>query len=458
MGLLDREEYVLWLLAWVLCLGVIFWGQRKDGQGSGLVLSYALQLWVIHWLGASIYALPWFWYADDAMVLGLEQSTFAIAGFALGSTVLLPFFLRRRAAIPAHPREADPSLVHTYLFIGVALYLVVEPALHNIPTVNAIASSGSNILLVAIGMECWNALRQQSATRPSFWRWVAMSALLPFMTVITKGFLGYGFAAMLTIFAFVATFYRPRWRMVLSTMAVGYLALSVYVTYMRDRTEIRGVVWGQEDYSARLTRMAETFANFELLDLSNPEHLGRIDERLNQNALLGLSVIFLEQHPEAFANGSTVRDALYGLVPRFLWPDKPVGAGSGDLVSNFTGLKFGPNTSVGIGHVMEWYVNFGTTGVWLGMIGLGLLVGWVDRKATESMYGGDWSAFTLWWLPGLSFLQVGGSLFEAVSGSAAAAVMALLLIRYRPIRLRWDAVPGSPGLPHQALPDDLAAE
>ena len=35
-------------------------------------------------------------------------------------------------------------------------------------------------------------------------------------------------------------------------VALGYLALSVYVTYMRDRTEIRASVWGGQSLSNRL--------------------------------------------------------------------------------------------------------------------------------------------------------------------------------------------------------------
>lgn len=441
MGLLDRQDYILRLLAWAACSAVVFWGQRKDGQGSGLVMSYVLQLGVLHWFGASIYALPWFWLADDAMVLGLQQSTYAIAGFAVGSTLLVPLVMRRSAPLPGAPKAADPLLVHTYLGVGVLIYLVIEPALHGIPTVSAVVSAAGNILLVAIGMECWNALRQESMARPAFWRWIAMSALLPFMSVVTRGFLGYGFSAMLTVFAFVATFYRPRWKLIGASAIVGFLALSVYVTYMRDRAEIRGVVWGQEGYSARFTRLADTFANFELLDLTNPEHLERIDGRLNQNALLGLSVIFLDQHPDDFAKGSTLRDAVYGLIPRALWPDKSMVAGSGNLVADFTGLKFAEGTSVGIGHIMEWYVNFGSLGVAFGMTLIGFVVGWVDRRAAAHMYAGDWRGFTLWWLPGISLLQVGGSLFETVSAAGASLVFAILLQRVRPVRIRWDAAP-----------------
>jgi hypothetical protein len=79
---------------------------------------------------------------------------------------------------------------------------------------------------------------------------------------------------------------------------------------------------------------------------------------------------------------------------------------------------------------MEWYVNFGSYGVFWGMVALGVLIGWLDRQAIARLRRGDWSNFAVWWLPGLSLLQVGGSLVEAVSGAAAALVVALLIRQY----------------------------
>jgi len=447
-NLSENTIFVLWLVAWIACMSAVLWGQRKNGAGAGLVISYVLQLWVIHWLAAAIYALPW--YADSADVpirLGLEQSTYAVAGFAVGASLLVPFLTRRRpaAALDDAARvRADSWLVHTYLVVGIVTYFVIEPILHPIPTVGAIASATSNLLLVALGMECWNGLQGNPGRRGTFWRWVVLSACLPFMTILTKGFLSYGFAAMLTVFSFVAAFYRPRWKIAACGLVIGYLALSMYVTYMRDRREIRSAVWGQESYSARVAASSRMFTEFELLDLENVDHLQRIDERLNQNALVGISVLYLQQHPDLIANGRTLWEAVLSPIPRMLWPDKPISAGSGDLVSEFTGLKFGEDTSVGIGHVLEWYVNYGSAGVFFGMVLIGLIVGWIDRAAIARLHDGDWPGFTLWWLPGISLLQVQGSLVDAVSSAGAALVVAALIQRYRPARARTLVNPPAP--------------
>lgn len=450
--MLETQQFSLWLILWLFGLGVVLWGQRKASSSVGLVLAYALQLWVIHWLAPSIYALPWYTAPTTILQDGLKESTYAIWGVALGATLVAPWCLRRfhRPSTPEKLEQADSWLVHSYLWMG-ALAYVVQPYVRPIPTVGALMSGTSNLLLVAFAMECWNGLH---SPRRSVWRWIALAALLPFVTIVMQGFLSYGFAAMLTVFAFVASIYRPRWRIVAWGTVVSYMALSMYVTYMRDREALRAVIWGQESYGVRLSEVTNTFANFELLDLGNIDHLQRIDDRLNQNTLVGAAVRYLSLRPEEFARGSTVWEAILSPIPRAFWPDKPIFAGSGDLVSRFTGISFMEGTSVGIGHVMEWYVNFGSTGVFLGSILFGVFLAFVDAIAVSDLRRGHWTGFALWYLPTLSFLQVGGSLVDAVSSAAAGLCIALAIQRMRPRRLRHQRpVPAPPRL----VPVPLAA-
>jgi hypothetical protein len=430
---MNETQFELWLGLWLVAFAVIAWSQRKSAAaGVGLVVAYALQLWVIHWLAASIYVLPWYSAPTPLLFAGLQQSTYAILGFALGSSVVVPALFRSSGSEDS-TSLAEPGLVRAYLFFGVASY-IVQPFVKQIPTLGALASVGSNLLLVAFAMECWNGLHRP---QQSIWRWVALTAMLPFVTIVTQGFLSYGFAAMLTVFAFVAAIYRPRWKVLAWGLVVSYLALSVYVTYMRDRRVIRAAVWGQASYSTRLSEVANTFSEFEFLDLGNIEHLQRIDDRLNQNMLVGTAVAYLSTRPDEFAHGETLWDALLSPIPRVLWPNKPIAAGSGDLVSRFTGMKFAEDTSVGIGHVMEWYVNFGSFAVFGGSLLVGMILAGLDRVAASKLRMGDWSGFSLCYLPALSLLQVGGSLVEAVSGAGTGLVIAFAIHRFRPSPLRY---------------------
>ena len=227
----------------------------------------------------------------------------------------------------------------------------------------------------------------------------------------------------------MANFVRSRGRVLVVGALLGYFGLSVYVSYMRDRSEIRASVWGGKPLSDRFDRLDQTAHTFEWFDPWNTTHLERIDKRLNQSSLAGAAVAYLDQTGD-FARGETLWDALLALIPRALWPGKTVSAGSGGLVTRFTGLRFSEGTSVGIGQVMEFYVNFGRNGVIFGFLIFGVLITTLDILATERLARGDLHGFVLFYLIGLSFLQVGGQLVEIVASAAGAMVAALVVNRF----------------------------
>jgi hypothetical protein len=207
---------------------------------------------------------------------------------------------------------------------------------------------------------------------------------------------------------------------------------------MRDRNTIREVVWGGSSTAARVTQLKGTFTEFEAFNIYDVEHLYRIDRRLNQDFLVGAAVRWLEMNPERFAGGETIADAVLALIPRSLWPDKPMSAGSGDLVSRFTGIRFAEGTSVGVGPILELYVNFGSTGVFVGFFCLGAVLSTVDRRAAFYRNAGDWTRFVYWFLPGVAMLQVGGSLMEVTTSAGSAIVVGVTagtLVRPRAKRI-----------------------
>jgi len=144
---------------------------------------------------------------------------------------------------------------------------------------------------------------------------------------------------------------------------------------------------------------------------------------------VGAAVYQLSQ-TQNFARGDTLWDALLALIPRALWPEKPITAGSGNLVSRYTGIDFASGTSVGVGQVMEFYLNFGTPGVLIGFIIMGVLVTAFDWQAAERLARNDLRGFVLWFLPGIALLQVNGQLVEITASAAASLVVALVVNRF----------------------------
>jgi hypothetical protein len=246
------------------------------------------------------------------------------------------------------------------------------------------------------------------------------------ITIVMQGFLGFGVIAMSIIMFFCAQFFRPRWLLVAGFLVTAYGGLCFYTSYMRDRDMIRASVWGGRTLSQRMDVLSRTTSNIEAFSLTNPDHLGFINTRLNQNTLVGAAVSYLSE-PSDYARGDTIWDAVLGLVPRVLWPTKPVVAGSSNLVSRFTGLTFAEGTSVGIGQVLEFYANFGTIGVVIGFILMGAMVKALDFCSGVFLLTGNWRPFTTSFLVGMSFLNVIGSLVEISMGAAGSLAVAAML-------------------------------
>ncbi len=421
------------LIGWVVVLVVMAIARRRtQTAGVGLVLAYIINLWMIHWAASFMYLLPWYNGPSEAVTIaGTEQSLYAVAAFAFGSIVFAPFVVRSGILPRATGQhEIDPRLPWTYVLAGAFFFFLGSAPLGGLPSLSSVISAGQDLVVVGLGLCWWQGWLEGSRKKMSYF--LALSFTLPFATVITRGFIGYGAAATISVLIFISNFRRSKIRLFATVFVLGYLALSVYVTYMRDRAEIRQSVWGGQSFSDRLDRLELTASTFEFFDLHNPEHLERIDDRLNQSALVGAAVIHLQETRD-YARGSTLYDAVLALVPRVFWPDKPVSAGSGDLVARFTGIDFltgGGQTSVGIGSVLELYANFGTIGVVVGFCILGIIVTSLDILATERLVNFDLNGFVLFYLPGLAFLQVGGQFVEVTASAAGALIVGLLVNRY----------------------------
>ncbi|HEY0673370.1 MAG TPA: hypothetical protein VGD27_13925 [Longimicrobiales bacterium] len=431
-----RTDVVVWMLTVLLVVAVRL---RLHQRSTGLVLAYMANLWLIHWPAALTYLFPLTAGREaDRVITGFHYSTLGIMGFAAGAVLIAPFLVRVLEPPRSHTRDAerrlpDARLPLTYVLIGISSYLVLTPLLGRIPTVSAMVGATTQLIIAGFCLGLWYFW--YAGQRRKFLLLLLLAFALPMVTILRQGFLGYGAVALITIVTFIAVFYRPRWKLVLMSAAVAYLGFSFYVTYMRDRGELRESVWGGQSAIERVARLSRTLTGIEWFDPTNPRHILRITGRLNQNYLVGAAADRMESGTNDFANGETVWHAVLSLVPRAVWPEKPVRAGSPDIVTRYTGISFARGTSVGIGQVMEFYVNFGAIGVILGFLILGAVITMIDTWAGMRLWAGDWLQFAVWYLTGLAMIQAGGSLIEVVS-SAGAALLAVLFVNRYLVRLR----------------------
>ena len=419
---------MLILLSVWLAVGIgliVCQGRRAS---AGLPLAYLLGLCLIHVPGAILYL-----DAEEGNVtrVGFEQTTIGIVAFLVGVIIARYAFVRPlgKQASAAQTENFTPRritaldrLAVLYLIVGGIVSFVALPLAARIPSATALVAPLGSLIIVGACVRLWVAIESRNWLK--FWCTMALLPLLPLVTLI-GGFLGGGTFWGLAIVSFLFAQSKRRLVYFLLAPAVFFIGLSVFVNYMAARDEYRKLVWHQQaSIGDRLSHITDSFQHFEWLDLSNFRHRKAIDLRLNQNEFIGIAVERLELGAVEYAYGDTVGKVAMGLIPRVLWPDKPVTGGGGTVVHDFTGLDLAEGTSFGAGQVFEFYVNFGSLGVIGGFLLYGWLIGRMDLSVIKYLRQGDQRRFLLWFLPALPLLSSGGNLLEIVVGTVSAAITA----------------------------------
>ena len=421
------------LLVWAaLLVALVALAIGRPGEGGSLTLAYFLGLSLIHVPGV----LPFLGSEpglgdSEATEIGLELTILGMAAFVVGAVLSRRIDQRAAAAKGAPPRrraQVFELLGRRALALGVVSYFVLIPLSFRVPSLTAVVSPFGTLLILGLWLALYGAA--VAADRRRTLATLALLPLLPLATLVTGGFLGYGIFWVLSVAAFLFVIARRRTWFYLGAPVAVFLGLSLFVTYMGERGAIRELEW--QDHAGlldRLDRVSAIVTEFQLLDLSSPEQAAALDGRLNQNWLVGTAVMYHEDGMAPFAYGATVPP--WALIPRAVWPDKPGVGGSGDIVSEFTGIRFAEGTSVGVGQVLEFYVNFGLPGVLIGFFGLGYLLMWLDQGIMRALAVDDMRGLLLRAMPGLTLLQPGGSLMEILVGCVSAYVGAHLVISLR---------------------------
>lgn len=424
------------LVTWLVTgLGLVLLASRGRGS-AGLPLAYYIGISLIHVPGAVLY------YGEELStfgrwtVEGFELTIIGLIAFLAG-IVIASFGYREhypnREAKAANfsqtqDRFSNQSralnlLTLQYLGIGAAAYFLILPFAGSIPSAAAIVSALGSFLIVGICLRLWHA----KCTGNSFRLWAAIALIpaLPLATLIKGGFLGFGTFWAIAIMTFLFAQSTRKILYLLVTPIAFFVALSVFVNYMVARSEIRQLIWfEQAGISDRIQRIATMVQEFEWLDPTDARHRKAVDDRLNQNFLVGLAAERLQADVVQYSRGETIGHIVLALIPRAIWPDKPQIGGGGTIVQDFTGLEFAEGTSVGAGQVFEFYVNFGTSGVICGFLLYGWLLARIDQRAIQYLRSGDQRSFLFWFMIGLALLQPGGNLREVIVSVASSAFAA----------------------------------
>ncbi len=397
----------------------------RDWRGGGaLVLSYFLGLSLIHTPGVLPYVVASWLPGAQETAIGFTLTLIGLGAFAAGALVAR---LTSRRIEPVRA-SLSPERVEQFglraLIMGVVSYFFLIPVAARAPSLTSLVAPFGTLLVIGLWLRLYGAAQRNELKRAA--QTLLLLPLLPMATLSAAGFIGYGVYWVLAVLAFFYVISRNRVAFYVAAPVAVFLGLSFFVAYMGQRTGIRDVVWSEHaSIGDRLGRISQIFTRFAPLDLTAPQDVAALDDRLNQNLLVGAGMERHESGESPFVYGETV--PWWVLVPRAIWPDKPQIGGGGQLVAEFTGREFAEGTSVGAGQVLEFYMNFGYPGVIVGFAALGFALMRLDRGIMDGLRRGDLKLVIRCAMPGLSMLQPGGNLMEIAVATAAAAAGAYFL-------------------------------
>jgi hypothetical protein len=405
----------------LVCLGALFgllWMLRADRVSLGLPVAYLCSLLLIHVPGAFAHAV------DDGFLYGSDLVEIGIGFTAIGSICFVVGVWLARFRSPHAPvqRADDHYAFWFFCLVGGWVFTFGFGVLRDIPSVSAAVNQGGAIWMLGVMLGLRAATQHGDVKWIGFW--LAVLLAYPVARLLTGGFLSYGTAAAIVVCSILAISVRSRWRVVIGMAVVVFLGLTIFVNYFSSRNAIRNVVWGGADVEERVDAVLDVGTNFQWFDASNKIHLLSLNIRLNQNYFVGIAATRIERGDVGYLYGRSLGEAALSLVPRALWPEKPVYGGSPEIVKEMTGLPLSTTTSWGVGNVMEFHINFGVPGLIIGFLALGWLIGTLDRKAAIAESRGDLGRTILFFLPAVALIQPNGSMVEMFGGAAAALVAA----------------------------------
>jgi hypothetical protein len=316
---------------------------------------------------------------------------------------------------PAHINERVGWL--TFL-VGAGAELVI-PFVWQIPTVgtavnciSALARIGLLILvLAAIQTKRWNRF------------FIAMALFVP-LSILGSLASGFSFLRTNTILPILFILFAS------SGFAIRYVLPSIVavpflLTGISAWMETRAIIRDRSLDGLPVLEQVATFFREYVSNLSIPTPdsiLNLFLTRIDMTEILAAQVRHQPEY-EPYALGETVYTAFYTLIPRFIWPEKPVVAGGSEFITRFTGMVRPAEdiTSIGVSYPFELYANGGPIVV---IVGLGV-IGYICAKLELRLFQPTRSLATFWALAlVLGVLSEGGQRTDVVLPAMVAAGLA----------------------------------
>ncbi len=425
----DKTVVITLVLAFLLLLVLIFLSSKSSkAPAVGITVIYFFGLFNNSVPGASLLLIDWYEYLPKYQTYtGFIATFIGASAFTLGA-VLVHVFARtgdfkKRIDIDQITTITIEKFAMMLFGMSVAAQLLII-VFGAIASISAILSALTLLTTFACYLWLWlSKIGFKSKLVLGF----SLLAYPAFM-LLGGGFLGHGITFITSITIFLLVNKRPNGLVFVLIPVAAFAAFSFSVSYLVARTEFREVIWDSSNLDQRFTALNRLIDQFEWFDSDKQDHLRMIDIRMNQNWLVGVAIESVETGRTEINNGASLADAAVAWIPRAIWADKPVSGGSGNLVSDITGIEFNKETSIGVSHWLELYANFGIAGLFIGMFIVGVTVRYIDLNAGQALKHANVGKFIFMVFLGSAFLNTLGSFAETISSLAANTLAAILVL------------------------------
>jgi hypothetical protein len=403
--------FSFFLLTWIL---------RRGRLSVGLPIAYLFILLFMHVPGAIAHVLAeQYLAATEATAIGIWYTSIGAASFVFGT------WLSRYRNIETNAKNEpkfDLGFAIFCLVMGYAVTYGFRFAITS-PSIGAVIEKAGGIWVLGVLIGLAAAIKRGNMTGIIIW--LLVMSIYPLFVLLVGGFLSFGSTPIFIILTAIAVSTKSNLRVFLGIVIGSLLFFHLFLSYFQNRDSIRNAVWGGQAMESRIESSLRILTDIEIFDPNNLSHLNALDQRLNQNFFVGRAAQRIESGEVSFLYGRSLWEGVLALVPRIVWPDKPVFAGSPAVVMEMTGFVVNDSTTYGVGNVMELYINFGVPSLVIGFVMFGVLFGWLDLKSAVARRDGEFGNMILYFLPAAAMIHPLGSLVELTSGGAAAFLAAM---------------------------------
>lgn len=383
-------------MQWLLLAYILIYGswmlliRREQGIGVGVRYMFIINLTaqllfaplVIDILGIftdrPVYPFEQI-YRNQAIAFSLT----GLAFFVIGAYLIAPWLMNRQhqgnLAQKAEITSSSNNLLswqsgRTVYIIGVIAYMLLFIAM-SIPTLRAIGVQARMLMYTGAVMMTISAL---VSSNKRYFVFALLAVALPgIYEIFDRGHIGTLFMPLFCVLSLWFLSQKMSLRSWIALAMLSLVFLSAMNVWLSTRHVIRSGILSGATFSQRIEMFVRELSVVNFSDTIDPEQGPGVQSRLDQSQLLTAAIVYTPQFVP-FAGGSTITQALPALVPRFLWPDKPITAGGTSFVHRYTGIIFSTNVSIGLHPLFEFYVNFGLIGIIIGLCAFGVLCGWLD--------------------------------------------------------------------------------